>query len=71
MNLFFSLSKGDTRSLPRMTGAKLSLVRRPQSQTSSTNNSSADEGTATSTYQKIIGRRSIPRLGKEHSISLD
>lgn len=57
------LSKGDTRSLPRMTGAKLSLVRRPPSQTSSANNSSADESVASSAYQKIIGRRSIPRLG--------
>ena len=50
---------GDSRSLPRMTGSKLNLRRQTPSQTSSTNNSSADESTGPSAaYRKIVSRKS-------------
>ena len=58
-NFVFRGTTVDSRSLPRMTGSKLTLRRQPPSQTSSTNNSSADESTGPSAaYRKIVSRKS-------------
>ena len=63
-----SPTRYDTRSLPRMTGAKLSL--KAQSPTScSSNNSSADESVSggLSTYKRLVSKRSLSRSGVKPS----